>query len=118
MKKILKEETNKQLVNVQQNIKEITSALSDKTNTKNKLDEAVIKEKEEIEAMQLELKNVSEQLGNASIDKHMILRLSKEAKTIKALEDLYPDAVVCFKLNLIPHNDNNASYFIYSNITY
>ncbi|XP_076238897.1 structural maintenance of chromosomes protein 1A-like [Calliopsis andreniformis] len=92
-----KDEKNKYLINVK-HVENIKNELNDKINAKNKLEEALIKQKEELEATQLELQHVSEQLGNAKLDECMISRLNKEANTIKLLQNLFP-GVVCFELN-------------------
>lgn len=64
---------------------------------KHNLENIITQQKKDVETIQLELQYISEQLDCAKIDKFTILRLNKEAETIKILQNLF-SGVVCIKI--------------------
>lgn len=64
---------------------------------KHNLENIITQQKKDVETIQLELQYICEQLDCAKIDKFTILRLNKEAETIKILQNLF-SGVVCIKI--------------------
>ncbi|XP_076672291.1 structural maintenance of chromosomes protein 1A-like [Andrena cerasifolii] len=87
-KKILQDEKEKHIRNMQQRTDEASNMLTDATNRKRDMEDVLITQKEEMKIVEEELQNVSEQLGNAKLDQYITSRLSKEAETVKALQSL------------------------------
>ncbi|CAK9796362.1 Structural maintenance of chromosomes protein 1A [Anthophora quadrimaculata] len=86
---ILKDETEKRCRCIQQRISEIEGTLTDKISTKNNLESLVTKQREDREAVQQELQNVSEQLENVKVNKFTNLRFNKEKETVNILQDFF-----------------------------
>ena len=92
------EEATKRIEKLEEHIRTSEAALEEQKKLRSELTSDVGSSKDRITELQQELENISEQLGDAKVDKHEVSRTKKKTEIVENFKRLFP-GVVSFQIN-------------------
>ncbi|KAJ8675161.1 hypothetical protein QAD02_010947 [Eretmocerus hayati] len=84
------EEATKRIEKLEEHIRTSEAALDDQKKLRQDLQSDVGSSKDRITELQTELENISEQLGDAKVDKHEVSRTKKKTEIVENFKKLFP----------------------------
>lgn len=108
----MRDESLKRREKLVEHIRTSESSLEDQKKIRSDLQCDVGTSKERIQSLQHELENISEQLGDAKVDKHEVSRTKKKTEIVENFKRLFPGVVnnIVHRLLLLSHS---FCYFIH-----
>ncbi|XP_033230168.1 structural maintenance of chromosomes protein 1A-like [Belonocnema kinseyi] len=85
-----RDEAMKRVEKLEEHIKASEASLEEQKKIKSDLQTDCGSSKDKIQSLQQELENISEQLGNAKVDKHEVSRSKKRTELVENFKRLYP----------------------------
>lgn len=89
-KKHMRDEAMKRVEKLEEHIKTSEAALEEQKKLRSDLQSDVGTSKDKIQNLQRELENISEQLGDAKVDKHEVSRTKKKTEIVENFKKLFP----------------------------
>lgn len=89
----MRDEALKRVEKLEEHIKTSEAALEDQKKLRADLQSDVGTSKDKIQNLQRELENISEQLGDAKVDKHEVSRNKKKTEIVENFKRLFPGVV-------------------------
>ncbi|XP_051155840.1 structural maintenance of chromosomes protein 1A [Leptopilina boulardi] len=89
-KRHMRDEAMKRVEKLEEHIKTSEAALDDQKKLRTDLQSDVGTSKDKIQNLQRELENISEQLGDAKVDKHEVSRTKKKTEIVENFKKLFP----------------------------
>ena len=89
----LKDEQIKRVEKLEEHIRTSEISLEDQKKMRSDLQSDVGTSKERIQSLQQELESISEQLGDAKVDKHEVSRTKKKTEIVENFKRLFPGVV-------------------------
>ncbi|XP_033230751.1 structural maintenance of chromosomes protein 1A-like [Belonocnema kinseyi] len=89
-KSLLRDEAMKRVEKLEEHIKASEAALEEQKKMRGDLQCDVGSSKDKIQNLQRELENISEQLGDAKVDKHEVSRTKKKTEIVENFKKLFP----------------------------
>lgn len=87
------EEATKRIEKLEEHIRTSEAALEEQKKLRGDLQSDVGSSKDRIQELQTELENISEQLGDAKVDKHEVSRTKKKTEIVENFKRLFPGVV-------------------------
>lgn len=91
----MRDEALKRVEKLEEHIRTSEAALEDQKKLRADLQSDVGTSKDKIQNLQRELESISEQLGDAKVDKHEVSRTKKKTEIVENFKRLFP-GVVCY----------------------
>lgn len=99
----MRDEALKRVEKLEEHIKTSEAALEDQKKLRADLQSDVGTSKDKVQNLQRELESISEQLGDAKVDKHEVSRTKKKTEIVENFKRLFPGVVCCPILSAIFH---------------
>lgn len=106
----MRDEAQKRVEKLEEHIRTSEAALEDQKKLRTDLQSDVGSSKDKIQNIQRELENISEQLGDAKVDKHEVSRTKKKTEIVENFKRLFPGVVSFFFASTILY------FLTYSNL--
>ena len=91
----MRDEALKRVEKLEEHIRISEAALEEQKKLRKELQSDVGSSKDRIQKIQHDLENISEQLGDAKVDKHEVSRTKKKTEIVENFKRLFP-GVVCY----------------------
>lgn len=91
----MRDEALKRVEKLEEHIRTSEAALEDQKKLRADLQSDVGTSKDKVQNLQRELENISEQLGDAKVDKHEVSRTKKKTEIVENFKRLFPGVVRC-----------------------
>lgn len=91
----MRDEALKRVEKLEEHIKTSEAALEDQKKLRADLQSDVGTSKDKVQNLQRELESISEQLGDAKVDKHEVSRTKKKTEIVENFKRLFPGVVRC-----------------------
>lgn len=89
----MRDEALKRIEKLEEHIRTSEAALEEQKRLRSDLQSDVGTSKDRIQTLQQELENISEQLGDAKVDKHEVSRTKKKTEIVENFKRLFPGVV-------------------------
>lgn len=96
----MRDEALKRVEKLEEHIRTSEAALEDQKKLRADLQSDVGTSKDKIQNLQRELESISEQLGDAKVDKHEVSRTKKKTEIVENFKRLFPGVVRCLIISL------------------